>query len=331
MTQPTDAQALSVHAARDITVTSGVAEGEAMGFADDLVLDDEYVLRPGAGTAVLSLTPRDRRLRVAEGSALGTPGNVVVLDSCVTLMSPGGVTEEALILVEVAQDHAAGVHVLPLGPLEAGVAYRLVGIDRRAATARYAASACAAFAAGTRVSRAGGEMVPVESLRAGDALMTRDGGPQKLRWVGRTTARAQGAFAPVRIAAGALSNDRDLLLSPEHRVLVHQRSEGLGGRGTVMVRVRHLIDGTRVVQEEGGFVDYVQLLFDAPQVVFAEGIAAETMQVDRRTLAGLPRALGDSVARAHIEAGAPAYELSARDAARDDALDVLRAAARGAA
>lgn len=55
-----------------------------------------------------------------------------------------------------------------------------------------------------------------------------------------------------------------------------------------MVKARHLVDGERVTRVSGGFVDYYQMLFDHHQIIYAEGIAAESMLVDSRTRAVLP-------------------------------------------
>ncbi|MGB1695952.1 MAG: Hint domain-containing protein, partial [Paracoccaceae bacterium] len=37
---------------------------------------------------------------------------------------------------------------------------------------------------------------PIEELNAGDEILTRDAGVQEIRWIGRVTMRASGAFAP---------------------------------------------------------------------------------------------------------------------------------------
>ncbi|MEM8871675.1 MAG: Hint domain-containing protein, partial [Pseudomonadota bacterium] len=65
--------------------------------------------------------------------------------------------------------------------------------------------------------------VAVEELEAGDMVITRDAGPQPVRWVGSRTVDGAGRYAPVRIAAGALGNARDLLVSPNHRMVVEGR------------------------------------------------------------------------------------------------------------
>ena len=56
-------------------------------------------------------------------------------------------------------------------------------------------------------------------------------------------------------------------------------------------------------RHDGGFVDYFQLLFDEHQIIYAEGIAAESLLIDPRTLAAVPEdvrtANGNSTDHAH--------------------------------
>lgn len=286
------AQTLPVYRAGDFVVSEGVARGDGLTFADELELDDIYQLRPGAERERLDLYVPDSAegFRVAAGSALGTPDGQVVLDSCLTLMAPDSTTLEALVLVEVEAGEAAAVYLLPLATLIPHVGYRLVGVDRHAATARFAEMACVSFTRGTHITVASGAQVPIERLRVGDKVLTRDDGPQEIRWIGQTTLRAVGAFAPVVIRKGALHNENDLEVSPDHRIFVYQRKDRLGaGRAEVLVKVRHLVNGDTVYQRDGGFVDYFQLLFDDHQIIYAEGIAAESLLIDPRTRSAVPR------------------------------------------
>src|SRR6056297_1198486 len=133
-------QTLPVIAADQFIVESGVAEGDALSFADELMLDDIYGLQPGATRQLLTvaLGADQRTYVVAAGSELGTPGHPVHLDSCLTFMGPDGATFEALVLVEVEDDTAAGIHMLPLASFRKKTDYRLVGIDRKTATTRFA-------------------------------------------------------------------------------------------------------------------------------------------------------------------------------------------------
>ena len=318
-------QSLTVIAAEAIVVVDGAARGDGLGVADDLVMDDVYQLTPGTPRLRLDLAADgEGALRVAEGSQAGEAGRRIHLDCALTLIAADGRTVEVVLLVEEEDGAIAGLHALPLAPIEPWVDYRLVGLDRHAATARLAEAACVSFVRGTHITMASGAQAPVETLRAGDRVLTRDDGPQAIRWVGSRTLRATGAFAPVVIRKGVLHNENDLVLSPDHRVFVYQRRDTLGaGRPEVMVKVRHLVNGDTVFVREGGFVDYFQLLFDDHQIIFAEGIAAESLLVDTRTRAALPDGTGAHRPRAH-----GAYEVQESLLSGADVVGLLRRASQ---
>lgn len=309
---------MPVYAAADFKVVDGVARGDILSFADELVMDDIYQLSGAATRQRLGLMMDEEAgtFVVAEGSELGKIGNPVVLDSCLTLMAPDSTTNEALVMVEVEQGGVEAIYLLPLAHLLPKTDYRLVGLDRHAATTRFAEVACVSFTRGTHITMASGMQVPIEELRVGDKVLTRDDGAQDIRWIGQTTLRAMGEFAPVMIKAGSLHNTNDLIVSPDHRLFIYQRQDELGaGRSEVLVKVRHLINGDTVVQQEGGFVDYFQILFDDHQIIYAEGIAAETLLVDPRTRAALPGDLsGDHAHRHHLDYEVHSSLLSSPDA-----------------
>ena len=291
---------IPVYQSEDFTVTSGANLGDPISFAAELDLDDTYELSPDANQHSLSISAGgDGIFEIAPDSRVGTEGATVHLDSCLTLMSGNGVTTEILILVEVdAEGDVENVFALPLAPLKPRLGYSLVGINRDSARTKFAEAACVSFTRGTHITLASGAQKKIEELAVGDTVLTRDDGPQKIRWIGSATVRAIGDFAPVRITAGTLHNENDLLVSPDHRLFIYQRSDALGaGRNEVLVRARHLVNGTTVVQQGGGFVDYFQLLFDDHQIIYAEGIAAETLLVDSRTSPVLPSELGQKLAK----------------------------------
>ncbi|MFN2307517.1 MAG: Hint domain-containing protein [Paracoccaceae bacterium] len=318
-------QTVAVYLADAFTVTDGVAEGDGISFADELVMDDVYQLATRAQRHPITLAASDKAgiFTVAGHSKLGTPGNQAVLDCCVTLMGADGKTLEALVLVEVEAGGVEAIYLLPLATLEPASDYRLVGLDRHAATTRFAEVACVSFTRGTHITLASGQQVRIEDLRVGDKVLTRDDGPQAIRWIGETTLRAVGDFAPVVITKGTLHNEHDLVVSPDHRLFVYQREDRLGaGRSEVLVKVRHLINGDTVYQQDGGFVDYFQLLFDEHQIIYAEGIAAESLMVDPRTRAALPADLGsDHSRRPHMD-----YEVQGTLFSQADAAALLRKA-----
>ena len=87
------------------------------------------------------------------------------------------------------------------------------------------------FTPGTQILTATG-LRPVEALRPGELIQTRDNGLQPLVWVGLRRLRpAELALAPhlrpVRIAPGTLGNDAALIVSPQHGVLT---AAARGGR-----------------------------------------------------------------------------------------------------
>ncbi len=75
------------------------------------------------------------------------------------------------------------------------------------------------FPAGTRILTNKGDQL-IETLRVGDMIATRDNGLQPLRWIGSKQVTAIGKAAPICIKLGALNNTRDLLVSPNHRMLL---------------------------------------------------------------------------------------------------------------
>lgn len=132
------------------------------------------------------------------------------------------------------------------------------------------------FVAGTRVLTPAGE-VAVESLQPGDLVMTQDEGPQPLRWIGRRAVQAIGDHAPICIAADTFGCHGPLCLSPQHRVLIRDGlAELLFGVPEVLVAAKDLVNDRSVRAQSGGTVDYVHLLFDRHQVVFAEGLPTES-------------------------------------------------------
>lgn len=132
------------------------------------------------------------------------------------------------------------------------------------------------FVSGTLLLTPDGER-RIEELAPGDLVITHDSGAQPIRWIGTRTIAAEGRFAPIKIEAGALGDHRQLLVSPQHRVLIRDTlSELLFGEAEVLVSAKHLINDRTIRPMEGGFVTYIHILFDNHQVVFSEGLATES-------------------------------------------------------
>ena len=135
------------------------------------------------------------------------------------------------------------------------------------------------FVAGTRITVPEGT-VPVEELQIGDMVTTRDHGPRPIRWIGRRTVPGKGAFAPVRIAAGALGDHETLRVSPQHRVcLCGWRAQVHLGEDEVLCPAHMLIDDDRIRRAPCASVTYVHFMFDAHEIVTAEGLESESFFV----------------------------------------------------
>ena len=319
---------LPVFASGAFRVVNGANMGDPLSFAEELHADDLYMLDPGAALKRIAVRAvSETEMRIARSSAAGQPGAILHIDSCLTLMSPDGQTTEVLVLVEVDKaGDVAEIYALPLSPLKPKTDYTLVTIDTEQGRAKLAEMACVAFTRGTLITLANGAQKPIEDLQVGDRVLTRDEGPQEIRWIGQSTVRAVGEYAPIVISAGTLHNSNDLIVSPEHRLFIYQRSDALGaGRSELLVRARLLVNGTTVYRLQGGFVDYFQLLFDRHQIIYAEGIAAETLLIDTRTRSALPAGLADRL-RGHADAPHTRFEVQETLLDRPDAADLLRRA-----
>lgn len=310
-------------------MSHGANLGDTLACAGDIEPDDIYTLADTAAPVRLGLNAApDDTLSVADNTETGTPSTPIRIDSCLTLMSPDGQTTELLVFAQHEPDCA--VYALPLSALSPRTDYAVVRIDTTDLRAKLAEIACVSFVRGTRITLASGAQIPIEDLGIGDRVLTRDDGIQPIRWIGQTTVRAVGEYAPIVIAAGVLNNAHDLILSPEHRLFIYQRDDALGaGRAEVLVRARHLVNGTSVTRRHGGFVDYFQLLFDAHQIIYAEGIAAETLLLSPQTRPALPNELSRSMAGAlpgHAARAHLGFEVGETLLNHPDTAEILRRA-----
>lgn len=163
------------------------------------------------------------------------------------------------------------------------------------------------FVRGTLIRTAEGECA-VEELAVGDRIMTADHGEQEIRWIGSREVRARGKFAPICVRAGALGNDRDLWLSPQHRVLIRgEKARLLFGQDEAMVAIKALVNDRDILVKPGGTVEYFHILLDRHEVIFANGAEAESLYLGEQALRGLDPAARDEIATLfpELEQGLP--------------------------
>lgn len=314
--------------ARDVLAISGANQGERLCCDAPFVAGDIYRLRKQVRPRQLVLgEDAEGGLSLAPQTELGQAGAEIDAVCTLSLMAQCGAQTDLILLEQ--KGRPAMVFAVPVAPLVPAAEYRLVEVDHDHPRQLLAQMAGASFVKGTQITMADGQQRPVETLRAGDTVLTGNSGAQRLRWVGSTTVRAVGALAPVRIEAGALNNSQDLSVSPEQRLLIYQRSDQLKiGRADLMIKARDLLGGPFARVDQGGFVDYHQMLFDQPQIIFAEGIAAETIRVTRCTAAMLPAPLQEKSLHRH-HGGREEVQVGQDLFQRSDLIAVLQRAMMG--
>ena len=159
-------------------------------------------------------------------------------------------------------------------PLVPGVTYTYQSSNLAGDIAYAALAVC--FTRGTLIKTQAGD-ITVEELSAGDMVLTMDHGYQPIRWLGSTERSATGSLAPILIRKGALGNDRDLRVSPQHRMLLQGwQAELLFGEAEVLATAKSLVNDNSIIRVEGGEVEYFHILFDTHEIIYAEGTPSES-------------------------------------------------------
>jgi len=154
------------------------------------------------------------------------------------------------------------------------------------------------FTPGCQILTIFGE-VAVEDLAVGDLVMTRDHGYQPIRWIGRRDLgadelAANSAFYPICIPKGAFGADmpeRDLVVSPQHRILMHgAKAEILFGEHEVLMAATHLVGFEGIHRSRPQTVSYIHILFDEHEIVRSDGAWTESFQPGPQTLGAMDAA-----------------------------------------
>ncbi len=141
------------------------------------------------------------------------------------------------------------------------------------------------FTPGTRIMAADGPRL-IEALRPGDRVLTRDNGAQEILWTGHRRMSGARLYAmpglrPIRFRAGALGigrPDADLLVSPQHRMLLRgDAAKALFNADEVLVAAEDLLnDATITVDHDLREVTYVHLLLPQHNILWANGLETES-------------------------------------------------------
>jgi len=293
---PPAAARCDVFPATALRVRLGVNAGDDLASAEAPCAGDIFRLGAGVRPVQVRLTSpgRDGLRRIGLGSDIGGAGHSVAVTARLVFMAADGVRAEVLVLRPGPDDGTTPQPLLlPLQPLIPGIDLTLIRIDVPPGLCRLPDLACGMLGRGSRVLLADGTPRRVEALRPGDRVLTHDHGAQPLHWAGQATLRAAGLLAPVAIARGALGAADDLLIGPHSRLFLCRRA-GLAPSGA-LVQARHLLDEPGIRMHQGGLADYVALVFAAHEIVYAEGLAVESLQVTPAVLERLPAMLAEEI------------------------------------
>ncbi|WP_299653357.1 Hint domain-containing protein [uncultured Tateyamaria sp.] len=278
----------------DDVLDGGQGQDELTGGAGDDTLTGgtgDDTLLGGAGEDLITLGPDNDQ---AEG---GTGSDRFIFDGLGNHNIVGGEDADGSD-IDVLDLSGVRANVLPDGPgSESGTVELLDdnGNVARRVTYSEIEQIIICFTPGTRIATPKGE-IAVERLRAGDKVFTRDNGAQTLRWVGRRDLtpdemRGHDTFQPVLIRQGALGKglpERDMLVSPQHRMLVNSDlAEVMFEEREVLIAAKHLTGLDGVDQVETGAVSYLHLMFDQHEVVLADGAWSESFQPGDHSLRGI--------------------------------------------
>jgi len=154
------------------------------------------------------------------------------------------------------------------------------------------------FTPGTTIATPRGERL-VEELREGDRIITRDNGIQEIRWVGKKLIGGKALvqnphLKPVLIKAGSLGNglpERDMLVSPNHRMLVaNDMTQLYFEEREVLAAAKHLVGSEGIHEVDVMQTTYIHFMFDRHEVVLSNGAWTESFQPGDYSLKGLGNA-----------------------------------------
>ncbi|UWQ98005.1 Hint domain-containing protein [Rhodobacteraceae bacterium S2214] len=151
------------------------------------------------------------------------------------------------------------------------------------------------FTPGTKIATPKGE-VAVETLQPGDKVFTRDNGIQEITWAGSRTLSGDELvqspdLQPVLVRAGSLGAnvpEQDLLLSPNHRLLLSGQRAALHFEDTeVFAAAKHMTTADGVDQVQSSGVTYIHLMFERHEVILSNGTWTESFQPGDYALKGV--------------------------------------------
>jgi hypothetical protein len=154
------------------------------------------------------------------------------------------------------------------------------------------------FTPDTMIATMTGEKL-VEDLKVGDRVITRDNGAQEIRWLGNkpmsgAQLQANPHLQPVLVRKGSLGGglpERDMLVSPNHRMLINNAEVGLlFNEPEVLVAAKHLINADKgITSVAASQTTYIHFMFDHHEVVLSNGAWTESFQPGDQAMSGVSK------------------------------------------
>ncbi|MEQ3624880.1 MAG: Hint domain-containing protein [Celeribacter sp.] len=239
----------------------------------------------GAGESPLVLRPEMRVADLSAGNAAAPLHDDPLLDTWFTLTDGRTLWRGMLVPYRPRQPLILFCGALPPAGVDLHIVRLSPHLTASAAMPVARPRPVICFTPGTRIATPRGPM-PVEFLRAGDLVTTRDDGPQPLIWSGQrrlsgAALHATPALRPIRLRANALGTGRpdgDLLVSPGHRMLLRgDAARDLFGEAEVLVRAGDLLDQPGIARDLNlREVCYIHLMLDRHQILLANGMESES-------------------------------------------------------
>jgi len=207
---------------------------------------------------------------------------------------------EAAIRLDRVEIDGELVLLVPSAPLEPGHRYGVSYPDWQtgASASPEEIASLPALGGGTLIATNEGE-IPIDWLRPGDKVLTRDNGYQPLLWLGQhiVPRRAPQELRPLTLKPDQFGKDQPaqrLVVTPGCPVLLAGAELELWFGESEMFA--HTSDLTDEAARAPGRQAVYTLLFDAPEVVLAGGLWIGTVQADAGYLSLLPASMRTMVA-----------------------------------
>lgn len=286
---------------------------------DDEEFDDGFQDDP-AGVALNQTLVNAISTTDANGNTVNVAaGQVLEVEFTLRATTPGGDIIDLLFVAAGPGENQGDLFfVVSTAPIPPGVTLDIAFLNDGGGTP-YEDIIC--FVDGAMIATPTGPRL-VEGLEVGDIVSLFDGGSAPIKWIGRrkVSNREQTlspSLRPVRIKADAFGPDlphADLSVSQQHRIMIEKRqAEMMFGSTEVLVPAVALINDHSVqIDAQAGQVTYHHIMFDAHEVITANGLPTESFYPGASALRALDAAALTEFKTLFPEIAANGFDDSAR-------------------